>query len=107
MKKALREFLEWLGKLGALFLLIVYCALMNLAGAAEAGDIAASDSRADVTGLPVGEKPWWPSRYGADDQLGTLNEITPAVVQAATALVRTGRVVDLGRVLDESTPKFP
>jgi kynurenine formamidase len=25
--------------------------------------------------LPEGMKPWWPSRYGRDDQLGTLNEI--------------------------------
>lgn len=71
------------------------------------GDPAASDSRAERSGLPPGEKPWWPSRYGADDQIGTLNEITPEVVQAAAALVRTGTVIDLGRVLDEDTPKFP
>ncbi|TMI77451.1 MAG: cyclase family protein, partial [Bacillati bacterium ANGP1] len=31
---------------------------------------------------------WWPSRYGADDELGTLNEITPAKVVAAARLVR-------------------
>lgn len=58
-------------------------------------------------GLPEGMAPWWPSRYGADDQLGTLNEVTPQVTKAATALVRAGTVVDLGRVLDENTPKFP
>jgi len=57
--------------------------------------------------LPDGQKPWWPSRYGPDDQLGTLNEITPAVTRAAVALAKTGTVLDLGRVLDESTPKFP
>ncbi len=68
---------------------------------------AASDSRQDFTGLPEGEKPWWPSRYGADDQLGTLNEITPAAVKAAVGLVKSGNVIDLGRVLDEKTPKFP
>ena len=73
----------------------------------EAGTPVPVDSRADRTGLPAGEPPWWPSRYGADDQLGTLNEITPDVVRAATALVKTGTVVDLGRVLDEDTPKFP
>jgi kynurenine formamidase len=75
--------------------------------ATEAGTPDLSDSRADRTGLPAGEPPWWPSRYGADDQLGTLNEITPEVVRAATALVKTGTVVDLGRVLDDDTPKFP
>jgi kynurenine formamidase len=53
------------------------------------------------------DAPWWPSRYGAQDQLGTLNEITPEVVRSAMTLVKRGAVVDLGRVLDENTPKFP
>lgn len=74
---------------------------------AEAGPTIASDSRADLTGLPEGEAPWWPSRYGADDQIGTLNEVTPDVVRTAASLVKIGTVVDLGRVLDEQTPKFP
>ena len=65
------------------------------------------DARAAPSPLPDGQQPWWPSRYGADDQLGTLNEITPAVVRAAISLVKTGTVVDLGRVLDEDAPKFP
>jgi kynurenine formamidase len=74
---------------------------------AENPPLAMTDSRADRSGLPAGEQPWWPSRYGADDQLGTLNEITPEVVRAAITLVQTGTVVDLGRTLDEDTPKFP
>jgi kynurenine formamidase len=57
--------------------------------------------------LPDGQAPWWPSRYGADDQRGTLNEITPEGVARAAALVKRGEVVDLGRVLDADTPKFP
>ncbi|EXI80393.1 MAG: putative cyclase [Candidatus Accumulibacter sp. BA-94] len=76
-------------------------------GTAAAALAAGSDSRALATPLPDGQKPWWPSRYGADDQLGTLNEITPAITAAAARLVKTGTVVDLGRVLDEDTPKFP
>jgi kynurenine formamidase len=36
-----------------------------------------------------------------------LNEITPAQVRAAAALVKTGARVDLGRILDENVPKFP
>jgi hypothetical protein len=75
--------------------------------AAESATNNASDSRAERSGLASGEAPWWPSRYGANDQIGTLNEITPEVVRAATALVKTGGVVDLGRTLDEDTPKFP
>ncbi len=105
--KPLRDILDWLSKLGAIIILSLYCGLMNLANAGESDGFRVSDSRADVSGLPVGEKPWWPSRYGADDQLGTLNEVTPAVVKAASSLVKSGTVVDLGRVLDENTPKFP
>jgi|GEM_PF-146620 len=61
----------------------------------------------DPLSLPDGQAPWWPSRYGAQDQIGTLNEIDAAATRAAAALVRTGTVVDLGRILDEDTPKFP
>lgn len=49
---------------------------------------------------------WWPSRYGKDDELGTLNEITPAKVVAAARLVRDGTVYDLGRTLHADVPHF-
>ncbi len=39
-------------------------------------------------------------RFGADDQRGTLNYITPAKVKEALGLVRSGRVVSIGRDLD-------
>jgi kynurenine formamidase len=80
---------------------------LGCAAAGEGDGTRATDSRKVVGVLPDGQKPWWPSRYGADDQLGTLNEITAAVVHSASRLVKTGTVVDLGRVLDEDTPKFP
>jgi kynurenine formamidase len=51
--------------------------------------------------------PWWPSRYGPDDEQGTLNEITPAKVAAAARLVQVGRVYDLGRTLHAGVPTFP
>ena len=54
-----------------------------------------------------GAVPWWPSPFGADDQLGMLNHITDEVRRAAMALVREGRMFDLGRVLDETVPVFP
>jgi len=50
---------------------------------------------------------WWPSPYGAEDQIGMLNEITPTKVVEAARLVQQGRVYDLGRVLDEEVPAFP
>lgn len=86
---------------------LVVAALLAIPAMARAEAPTAADSRADVAGVPAGVQPWWPSRYGPDDQIGTLNEITPAVVKEAAALVKRGTVVDLGRVLDENTPKFP
>jgi kynurenine formamidase len=53
------------------------------------------------------EPRWWPSRFGADDELGMLNHITDAKRARALALVREGRLYDLGRILDESIPLFP
>jgi hypothetical protein len=29
---------------------------------------------------------WWPSRYGTDDQIGSLNEITPQTLNAKHGL---------------------
>ena len=49
---------------------------------------------------------WWPSPYGAEDQIGMLNEITPQQVVEAARLVQEGRVFDLGRVLDQDVPAF-
>lgn len=40
-------------------------------------------------------------RWGRDDQLGTLNLVTPEVRVRAAALVRTGEVVSLAKPLDE------
>jgi kynurenine formamidase len=92
-------------------LLVLSAGLASVALAAMTGEgpgaTTASDSRGNTAGLSEGEAPWWPSRYGADDEIGSLNEITPEVTKAAAALVRRGLVVDLGRILDEDTPKFP
>ncbi|MFO1113670.1 MAG: cyclase family protein [Rhodospirillales bacterium] len=75
--------------------------------AGEAPGFLASDSRGDTSGLPEGEAPWWPSRYGPDDQIGSLNEVTPERTVAAVRLVRTGERVSLGRIIDENIPVFP
>jgi hypothetical protein len=60
----------------------------------------------DVLLVADEQAPWWPSRYGADDQIGSINEITPMAIVAAARLVRHGKVFDLGRVLDSSVPHF-
>src|SRR5919106_1274482 len=50
---------------------------------------------------------WWPSPFGAEDELGMLNHLTDSKRRAALASVTEGRMYDLGRVLDERIPTFP
>lgn len=45
-------------------------------------------------------------RWGPDDQLGTLNYLTPARRVEAAAQIRTGRVVPLGREFGVGTPNL-
>jgi kynurenine formamidase len=51
--------------------------------------------------------PWWPSQFGAGDEIGMLNHVDERARREALALVREGRLYDLGRVLDEDVPVFP
>ena len=39
---------------------------------------------------------WYPSVFGADDEIGALNRLTPDTVLSAVKLVKTGKVYDLG-----------
>lgn len=45
-------------------------------------------------------------RWGADDQLGTLNFLTADTRLAAAAMIRSGRVVPLGREFGVGTPEL-
>ena len=45
--------------------------------------------------------------FGPDDELGMLNYVDDAARLRALSLVRTGRLYDLGRILDERVPVFP
>jgi kynurenine formamidase len=60
-----------------------------------------------VRSVPPARTAWWPSRYGADDQAGALNQIGPDQVLDAVRLVRRGRVFDLAHVLHADIPAFP
>ena len=48
-----------------------------------------------------------PSHWGADDEIGSANLITPASVAEASKLVTTGRTYSLGITIDSTTPAFP
>lgn len=49
--------------------------------------------------------PWWPNaKWGAGDAAGGSNWITPDKVLEATALVKTGRIVELGHIYERGMP---
>ena len=43
-------------------------------------------------------------RWGKDDQIGTLNHVTPEDIVKAASLIRTGKVFALGIPLDRTRP---
>jgi kynurenine formamidase len=55
---------------------------------------------------PVDEK-WLPSEFGADDQAGATNWITPQKRLEAVKLVKKGEVATLGMPYHSRTPVFP
>ena len=57
-------------------------------------------------GHAEGEK-WFPSRYGAEDERGALNEVKPDKTKQAASLIREGRVYDLQMALVAGAPAFP
>jgi kynurenine formamidase len=49
---------------------------------------------------------WYPSRWGADDQRGAANRLTPDKALEARALVTKGNVYQLGHVYEPGMPMF-
>ena len=54
--------------------------------------------------VPPAESARCPSKWGAGDQRGAGNHMKPAAVLNAAKMIRTGEVIELGRVLNESMP---
>ncbi|MBI4531438.1 MAG: cyclase family protein [Candidatus Latescibacteria bacterium] len=54
---------------------------------------------------PIGPT-WWPSRWGAGDEAGASNWITPAKVLEAARLIKTGKIYEIGRVYESGMPMF-
>ena len=58
------------------------------------------------TWKPPPESQRCPSKWGAGDERGSGNHMKPASVLAATSLIRTGEVIELGHVLSPTMPFF-
>jgi kynurenine formamidase len=57
-------------------------------------------------GSLTAQEPWWPSEWGAEDERGAANRLTPAKVLEAAALITNGRVYSLGQVYEPGMPLF-
>ena len=89
--------------------------LAGAAGAALAGAMHGKFSLAPVTvaqaqtatSMPKGvDKPWWPSKWGKDDESGASNHITPAKVLDAAKWIKDGKIYKIGRVYEQGMPLF-
>jgi kynurenine formamidase len=56
--------------------------------------------------ITFGQDKWYPSRWGAADQRGAANRLSPAKVLDAKALITRGTVYQLGRVYEVGMPLF-
>jgi kynurenine formamidase len=104
-------------------------AAATLAGAATAGPARADDRSQAPGGAPGRARShqsddyddemfdvdaaqaggWAPSRYGADDQRGTFNEVTPEKTAAALGLVagrKATKTYNLGQLLENGIPAY-
>ncbi len=53
------------------------------------------------------EGPFWPNQeWGAEDQAGASNRITPQRIMEALSLANTGKVYELGQVYEEGMPLY-
>lgn len=50
---------------------------------------------------------WYPSKFGADDTLGAINYLDPAIVVQAAQLVKTGKTYALGVETGSDSPAYP
>ena len=55
---------------------------------------------------PIDEQ-WWPSEFGADDQVGAVNYITPEKRLEAVKLVKQGKTLTLGMPYHNEMPLVP
>jgi hypothetical protein len=55
---------------------------------------------------PLPAAPWWPSRWGAGDEAGASNWITPEKVLDSARWIRDGRIYRMGRPYEAGMPLF-
>jgi kynurenine formamidase len=65
-----------------------------------------SPAQAQVAATAASAQKWWPSKWGADDEAGASNHITPDKVLDAIKWIKDGKTYKLGRVYEAGMPLF-
>jgi kynurenine formamidase len=66
-----------------------------------------TEAHADPIAPPkLSNEKWWPSKWGADDQAGSSNHITPAKVLETAKWIKDGKIYKLGHDYESSMPLF-
>lgn len=60
-----------------------------------------------LTSAAIAGEDWYPSKYGAEDTNGAMNNLSPEGTVKAAKLVKTGKVYALGVVTGPDTPSWP
>jgi kynurenine formamidase len=71
--------------------------------AALAGAVSGPALPGALRATPIGE-PWWPSEWGAEDQRGAANRLTPEKVLEANRIIQAGKIYSLGRTYEYGMP---
>lgn len=74
-----------------------------------AGAVAGKFSLAPIASAQAQEgmhQPWWPSKWGAEDEAGSTNHITSENVLEAVRTIQDGRIYKLGRTYQAGMPFF-
>lgn len=75
------------------------------AGAAAGRVVSPPAAAAQEAPNILGDK-WWPSPWGAGDEIGASQRITPAKVLEAAKLIKTGKIYRLGMNIEADIPLF-
>lgn len=82
------------GKLTQRVVFFLFCFLIQATAHAETGTSGYTPDK------------WWPSEWGAEDELGALNRLDAAKVLEAAAMIQSGTIYDMTRVYSEDMPLF-
>jgi kynurenine formamidase len=69
--------------------------------------VAVAAIAATLAGAVMAQASWYPSKWGATDEIGAANYLTPELALQAAKLVKAGKVYSLGINVNTSTPAYP